>query len=127
MDPRQLSDELRASLIESSEWTKIGLTLEESAEIVEEATQEAPEATEEEVVEEEEAAEVHVCPLCVSQLDEAIEEERILEHLNTVMGIVDRLTNLNEGEEDIDSVIDDAIAELLLQNDEETEEETTED
>ena len=61
----------------------------------------------------------HVCPLCVSQLDESIDEERILEHLNVVLGLVDRLSQLNEGDEDIESVIDETIAELLLQDDEE--------
>jgi DNA repair exonuclease SbcCD ATPase subunit len=72
---------------------------------------------EEELEELEEA--VHVCPLCVSQLDESIDEERILEHLNVVLGLVDRLSQLNEGDEDIESVIDETIAELLFQDDEE--------
>ncbi len=61
----------------------------------------------------------HVCPLCVSQLDESIDEERILEHLNVVLGLVDRLSQLNEGDEDIESVIDETIAELLFQDEEE--------
>lgn len=61
--------------------------------------------------------EVHACPLCASQLDEAIEEERLLEHLNVVMGLVERLSQLDESDEqDIDSVIDAALDELLLQN-----------
>ncbi len=65
----------------------------------------------------EEAA--HVCPLCVSQLDESIDEERILEHLNVVLGLVDRLSQLHEGDEDIESVIDETIAELLFDDEEE--------
>jgi DNA repair exonuclease SbcCD ATPase subunit len=65
----------------------------------------------------EEAA--HVCPLCVSQLDESIDEERILEHLNVVLGLVDRLSQLHEGDEDIESVIDETIAELLFADEEE--------
>ena len=59
---------------------------------------------------------VHVCPLCVSQLEESIDEERILEHLNVVVGLVDRLSQLQEGEEDIDTVIDETIQELLFQD-----------
>ena len=68
---------------------------------------------------------VHVCPLCVSQLDEAIDEERILEHLNVVVGLVERLSQLNEGDEDIETVIDETIQELLFQDidEEELEEE----
>jgi hypothetical protein len=64
---------------------------------------------------------VHVCPLCVSQLEEAIDEERILEHLNVVVGLVDRLSQLDESEEDIETVIDETIQELLLQTDEDEE------
>lgn len=59
---------------------------------------------------------VHVCPLCVSQLSEAIDEERILEHLDVVVGLVDRLSQLQEGDEDIDTVIDETIQELLFQD-----------
>jgi DNA repair exonuclease SbcCD ATPase subunit len=62
---------------------------------------------------------VHVCPLCVSQLDESIDEERILEHLNVVLGLVDRLSQLNEGDEDIESVIDETIADILFDDEEE--------
>ena len=64
---------------------------------------------------------VHVCPLCVSQLEEAIDEERILEHLNVVVGLVDRLSQLDESEEDIETVIDETIQELLLQTDDDEE------
>ena len=59
---------------------------------------------------------VHVCPLCVSQLEEAIDEERILEHLNVVVGLVDRLSQLDESEEDIETIIDETIQELLFQD-----------
>jgi len=58
----------------------------------------------------------HVCPLCVSELSEAIDEDRVLEHLNVVVGLVDRLSQLNEGDEDIETVIDETIAELLFQD-----------
>ena len=57
---------------------------------------------------------IHVCPLCVAELDEAIDEERLLEHLNVVVGLVDRLSQLHEGDEDIDTVIDETIEELLF-------------
>ena len=64
---------------------------------------------------------VHVCPLCTSILDESIDEERILEHLDVVLGLVDRLSQLQEGDEDIDQVIDQTLQELLLGSDEEEE------
>ena len=108
MDHMKLSDELRQQLMESAAWGKAGITprLDESQSEVEE-TEEA-----EEVVNE--AA--HVCPLCVSELYEAIDEERILEHLNVVGGLVDRLSQLNEGDEDVETVIDETIQELLFQD-----------
>ena len=121
MDHIKLSDELRKQLLESSAWGKAGITPSITEEVVEEAKEkkkdkkekkEAAQAPQEEVCEEP----AHVCPLCVSQLDEAIEEERVLEHLNVVVGLVDRLSQLQEGDEDIESVIDETIQELLFQD-----------
>ena len=114
MDHMKLTDELRQQLMEAAVWKndEISARLDESGgeeEVVE------VEEEEEEVVEEG----AHVCPLCVSQLDEAIDEERILEHLNVVLGLVDRLSQLNEGDEDIESVIDETIAEILFDDEEE--------
>lgn len=130
MDHYRLSDELRQQLLENAAWGKAGVAprLDES-EVIEEKKscgskkkkakkmdgymEDTEYEDEEEYEELEEAA--HVCPLCTSQLDEAIDEERILEHLNVVVGLVDRLTQLQEGEEgDIESVIDEALAELLF-------------
>lgn len=138
MDHFYLNDELRQQLLESAAWSKAGISpITESAseETSEEETLEegyrakkprkgskrkAPsmscEDTDYEDGEEFEEIEeaVHVCPLCTSQLDEALEEEAIVEHLNVVMGLVDRLSQLNEGEENVEDVIVDALAELLF-------------
>ena len=114
MDHMKLSDELRKQLLESAAWGKAGIVLSEG--IVEEAAKaveddkESREGTREYL--EEEA--VHVCPLCVSQLDEEIDEESLLEHLNVVVGLVDRLSQLQEGDEDIETVIDETMQELLF-------------
>ncbi len=147
MDHYRLSDELRQQLLENAAWGKAGVAprLDES-EVIEEKKKkscgskskrmkkddDAPEMpkaekmdyahTEHEDAEgaEELAEAAHVCPLCVSQLDEAIDEERLLEHLNVVVGLVDRLTQLQEGEEgDIESIIDETLAELLFADDDE--------
>ena len=141
MDHMKLTDELRQQLMEAAVWKndEIATRLDESsaAEEVEELEEkkscgskakkdkkamkddymEDTEHDEEEGEELEEAA--HVCPLCVSQLDESIDEERILEHLNVVLGLVDRLSQLNEGDEDIESVIDETIADILFADEEE--------
>jgi len=113
MDHMKLSDELRQQLMESAAWGKAGITprLDETKRGGEKEAVEAEEG--EEVVEE---AVSHICPLCVSELSEAIDEERILEHLNVVVGLVDRLSQLNEGDEDVETVIDETIKELLFQD-----------
>lgn len=117
MDHFGLSDELRQTLMESAAWNKADISprIDEAAEALEDVIEESHDEEYEE--------DVHVCPLCVSQLDEAIDEERILEHLNVVVGLVERLSQLNEGEEDVETVIDETIAELLLQDDEDYDEE----
>ena len=130
MDHYRLSDELRQQLLENAAWGKADITprLDEAKHDEkhdDKAEKKAKKAKKEDKMEEAEEVEVegeeleeaaHVCPLCTSQLDEAIDEERILEHLNVVVGLVDRLTQLQEGEEDIESVIDETLAELLFQD-----------
>ena len=150
MDHYRLDDELRKQLMESAAWGKADITPRLDEEVIEEKKKDDgeskgdkgkdkddPEANDYEHggdrkgdesktkkgkkdFEEETA---HACPLCASELSEAIDEERLLEHLNIVVGLVDRLSQLQEGDEDIDAVIDETIAELLLQNDQELEEE----
>jgi DNA repair exonuclease SbcCD ATPase subunit len=128
MDHFRLSDELRQQLLENAAWGKAGVTprLDEAKKEEDKKAKKKEDKKEEDKKEEggykdaesskelEEA--VHVCPLCVSQLDEPLDEESILEHLNVVVGLVDRLTQLQEGEEDIESVIDETLAELLFQD-----------
>ena len=128
MDHMKLSDELRQQLLESAAWGKAGITpvLNEEAKVVEEAKTvktKTPGQPKKEDTEYEDAGgaeeleeAIHVCPLCISQLDESIDEERILEHLNVVVGLVDRLSQLDESEEDIETVIDNTIQELLFQD-----------
>ena len=140
MDHMKLTDELRQQLMEAAVWKndEIAARLDESSAVeeleeLEEKTScgskrakkaKKPMEYQHSEYEDDEGAEeleedVHVCPLCVSQLDESIDEERILEHLNVVLGLVDRLSQLNEGDEDIESVIDETIAELLFADEEE--------
>ena len=134
-----LSDELRQQLLESAAWGKVGIdmqgqeNLEEGSETeeLEEGTKKggsrktarrAYEPSKQQQVAEEEEVEVHVCPLCTSQLSEAIDEDALVEHLDVVLGLVDRLSQLNEGEEDVESVIDETLYDLLVGDEEESEE-----
>lgn len=119
MDHMRLSDELRQQLLEAAAWGKAGV------EPIVESVEEEPEAetleesSEAEEVELEEGEDLHVCPLCTTVLDEAIDPEAIVEHLDVVMALVDRLSQLNEGDEDIDSVIDETLYNALFVEDEE--------
>lgn len=135
MDHMRLSDELRKQLMEAAAWGRdeVAPRLDES-EVVEEAAKKdemkekkekkAKKPVEEAEVEEceEEAEEVseaeHVCPLCASELNEALDSEAIYEHLDTVMALVDRLSQLNEGDEDLDEVIDETLYNSLFGDDE---------
>lgn len=146
MDNFRLTDEYRKTLLESAAWSKVGVTLSEATEVVEEeeVIEEAKkdkdedkgkdkkkkkkdkdngngddngngngddEDEDEKFVKEETA---HVCPLCMSHLEEAIDEDSLIEHLDVVLGLVDRLSSLNEDEEDMDQVIDAALQDLLI-------------
>jgi hypothetical protein len=108
---RNLSNEVRDALMEQSEWKSMGITLDESVEV------EVDEVVEEEAVEDEEVieeAELHVCPLCTTELSEALDEETLTEHLDVVLTLVDKLSAINEGEEvDMDAMIEGALEEIF--------------
>jgi DNA repair exonuclease SbcCD ATPase subunit len=119
MDHMRLSDDLRNMLMEAAAWGKAGINPNIESEMLEEASAEEEEVEVEEDEEEElEEGALHVCPLCVSPLEEALDEESLLEHLNVVVTLIDRLTQINEGEEDVEDVIHNTVADLLLGEDE---------
>lgn len=113
---RNLSDEFRKHLMESALWEKAGFAVERIDESVETEEEFLEEATE---MDTEISEDVHVCPLCVSQLEEPIDEERLVEHLDVVFGLADRLSQLNEGEEDVEEVIANALSDLLFDDEDE--------
>jgi hypothetical protein len=125
MDHMHLSDELRNQLLEAAEWGKVGITPVNRIDEGDTPKTHADMDDHEDGVEELKEA-VHVCPLCTSELDEQISEESLLEHLDIVLGLVDRLSQINEGDEDMDEVIDTALEDLLLGNTEEEEAEEEE-
>ncbi len=120
---RNLSDEVRAALMENSDWNALGLTLDESVLIYEEDEDEDELEDEDEDEYEyeyededelEEEASSHVCPLCTSELSEAISEDTLMEHLDVVLTLVDKLSALNEGDElDMDTLVDEALSEIF--------------
>lgn len=119
MNHIKLNDDYRRMLLESAFWGKAGIDspAPESTEMVNESTEE--ESQEEGTEEQEEA---HVCPLCTSMLEAPIEAERVVEHLEIVAHVLDRLDQINESELDLDQVIAEAIQTVLLQDEESNEE-----
>lgn len=123
MNHMELSDELRRQLLESAAWGKAGVAprLDES-ETVEEAKAAKPAAPAEEEDKKKKKKEemdgkestTHICPLCTSELNESLDPDTIMEHLDVVMALVDRLSQLNEGDEDLDDVIDTTLADALF-------------
>lgn len=118
-----LNDEFRNKLLESAAWGKIGLNINEGK--VEEGQESLTEETDAqgyEIIQDQEEESIdegsaHVCPLCTSLLPEAIEEERVLEHLEIIANVLDRITQVNESEEDLESVIAECVREVLLESD----------
>ena len=121
MNHMELSDELRRQLLESAAWGKAGVAprLDESETIEEgygKKAMPAKKAKKPKTEEEEEMGEsvTHICPLCTSELHESLDSDTIMEHLDVVMALVDRLSQLNEGEEDLDELIDETLADALF-------------
>ena len=116
MDNFRISDEYREKVLDSAAWNKVGVVLSEAsrAQPSEVVNDEAPSSELDEGAEESVEEAIHVCPLCTCQLEDPIDEERLVEHLDVVLGLVERLSSLNEGEEDVEEVIDTALVDLLL-------------
>ena len=138
MNHMELSDELRRQLLESAAWGKAGVTrLDEKSDCAsdgggyaapagsktatkgkkankpKEMENQSSEYEDAEGAEELEET-THICPLCTSELNESLDPDVIMEHLDVVMSLVDRLSQLNEGDEDLDEIIDETLADALF-------------
>ena len=99
-----ISEEVSKQLVEGSGWDRFGL----SVESLSEATEAVPEATVKAAQEAPENSEaVNSCPLCESELEEALYEETLSEHVQSILDLADEaLEELSESEvedgEDLD-------------------------
>lgn len=100
-------------------WGKGGITLSENTE----AQADEVEQTEEEVVEEA-VEEGHVCPLCESHLEAPISDEKLSEHIDLMVDIIDEMAQLTEGDVDEDG---DTLAEASDEDEDDGELPTEED
>ena len=87
---KQILAEEVDQIIQQSFWGKGGVKLTES---VEQQVQDEAPAQEEQI---EEAVEAHVCPLCESHLEEAISDERLAEHVDFMVGIINEMEDISD-------------------------------
>ena len=83
MNTNDVHGDIAKALMEGSNWTTAGLKVSENEET---EVKVVAESTEENI---QEAEEVHSCPLCLTELNEAISDEQIVEHLDNVLTIMD--------------------------------------
>lgn len=81
-------------------WNKGGIKLNENAapEAAETVEQPAAEEAPAEAVNEE----AHVCPLCESHLEAPISDDKLSEHIDLMIDIIDEMAQLTEGDESED-------------------------
>ena len=79
---KDVDPDIAKALMENSNWEKAGFVIDKGeAQAVNESSEE------EQSVEGEE--ELHSCPLCLTELAEPISDEQIVEHLDSVLTIMD--------------------------------------
>lgn len=81
-------------------WNKGGIKLNENAAPEAAETVEQPAA--EEVPAEAVNEEAHVCPLCESHLEAPISDDKLSEHIDLMIDIIDEMAQLTEGDESED-------------------------
>lgn len=112
----KVSDEAMKLIFENAAWGSMGVNVTKPAGKVDEAKAEVKTEPAKPITESKETVEKHVCPLCESELKEAISDERLMEHTKQMVEV------LSEAEEEIDE--DD---EVEADEDEEFEDEDLED
>lgn len=92
---KQILAEEVDQIIQQSFWGKGGVKLTESVQEpqAQEQVQEEEQAQEDQI---EEATEGHVCPLCESHLEEAISDEKLAEHVDFMVGIINEMEDISD-------------------------------
>ena len=93
MNTNDVHGDIAKALMQGSNWATAGLKVSDKPEMVSESTEEYIQ----------EAEEVHSCPLCLTELNESISDEQIVEHLDNVLAIMDVIEESFEGDDTEDS------------------------
>lgn len=111
---KQILAEEVDQIIQQSFWGKGGVKLTESVQEpqAQEQVQEEVPAEEEQL---EEAVEAHVCPLCESQLEEAISDEQLAEHVDFMVGIINEMEDISD--DDLTEIAEELEADVEEQED----------
>ena len=80
-------------IIQQSFWGLGGVKLNESVQEPQAQETQVEDSQEEQI---EEAVEAHVCPLCESQLEEAISDEKLAEHVDFMVGIINEMEDISD-------------------------------
>ena len=103
---REILKEEVDQILNQSFWKLGGVRLTENTEAAVEA---APEAEVEETEVEEVNEETHSCPLCESALESPISDEKLTEHIEMMLGIINEMNDVTDEElEAIEEEIDEA-------------------
>ena len=81
-------------IIQQSFWGKGGVKLTESVQEPQAQISQSEEVSDEQQVAE--GVEAHVCPLCESQLEEAISDEQLAEHVDFMVGIINEMEDISD-------------------------------
>jgi len=112
---RQILAEEVDQIIQQSFWGKGGVRLTESVEGMQgqEQVQDQAPAEEGQI---EEAVEAHVCPLCESQLEEAISDEQLAEHVDFMVGVISEMEDITD--EDLEELAEEIVSDETEEEDE---------
>jgi hypothetical protein len=112
---RQILAEEVDQIIQQSFWGKGGVRLTESVEGLQGQEQVQDEASDQEE-QIEEAVEAHVCPLCESQLEEAISDEQLAEHVDFMVGVISEMEDISD--EDLEELAEEIVSDEVEGEDE---------
>jgi DNA repair exonuclease SbcCD ATPase subunit len=110
MKKQILAEEVN-QIIQQSFWGKGGVNLNESMDLASQVEQ--FQEGEEQI---EEAVEAHVCPLCESQLEEAITDEQLAEHVDFMVGVISEMEDITD--EDLEELAEEIVSDETEEEDE---------
>lgn len=111
---KQILAEEVDQIIQQSFWGLGGVKLTESVEGLQAQDAQSDDEQQEQI---EEAVEGHVCPLCESQLEEAISDEQLAEHVDFMVGVISEMEDITD--EDLTELAEELVSDEFEDDQEE--------